>query len=105
MIISFDPKILRGDYLRAGIINMSYLTDSYISFTLKLESGQNFAPTGLLGQVHMVKKIFLKFLHAGAIFFLFILLTSFEENHKFSNKNNHLPAWRKIRNIFFTICT
>ena len=28
-----------------------------------------FAPTGLLGQVHMVKKIFLKFLHAGAIFF------------------------------------
>ena len=53
----------------------------------------------------MVKKLFLKFLHAGAIFFEFILLTSFEENHKFSNKNNHLPAWRKIRNIFFTICT
>ena len=43
----------------------------------------------------MVKKIFLIFLHAGAIFFYFILLTSFEENHKFSNKNNHLPAWRK----------
>ena len=27
-----------------------------------------FAPTGLLGQVHTVKKIFLKFLHAGATF-------------------------------------
>ena len=40
------------------LINTSYLTDSYISF----------APTGLLGQVHIVKKLFLKFLHAGAIF-------------------------------------
>ena len=26
-----------------------------------------------------------------------------EENHKFSNKNNHLPAMRKIRNIVFAI--
>ena len=64
-----------------------------------------FPPTGLLGQVHMVKKIFLKFLHAGAIFLKFILLTSFEENHKFINKNDQLPAWRKIGNIFFTVCT
>ena len=31
--------------------------------------GKIFAPTGLLGQVHMVKQIFLKFLHAGSIFF------------------------------------
>ena len=46
-----------------------------------------------------LEKIFLKFLHAEAIFF--ILLTSFEENHKFINKNDQLPAWRKIRNIFF----
>ena len=64
-----------------------------------------FAPTGLLGQVHMVKRIFLKFLHAGAIFSKFILLTSFEENHKFINKNDQLPAWRKIENIFFTVHT
>ena len=64
-----------------------------------------FAPTGLLGQVHIVKKIFLKFLHAGAIFFLFILLSSFEEIHKFSNKNDQHPAWRNFENIFFTICT
>ena len=61
-------------------------------FGLKMKSG--------------IEKIFLKFLHAEAIFFLFISLTNFEENHKFSNKNNHLlPAWRKIGNIFFTVCT
>ena len=34
------------------------------------------------------------------LFLVYILLTNFEENHKFSNKNNHLPAWRKIGNIF-----
>ena len=50
-----------------------------------------------------LEKIFLKILHAEAIFFLFILLTSFEENHKFSNKNSHIPAWRKIGNIFAEI--
>ena len=60
-----------------------------------------FAPTGLLGQVRVVRKIFLKFLHAGAIFKKFILLISFEENHKFINKNEQLSAWRKIGNIFF----
>ena len=52
-----------------------------------------------------LERIFLKFLHVKAIFFKFILLTSFEENHKFSDKNNHLPAWRKIRNISYAICT
>ena len=52
-----------------------------------------------------LEKIFFKFLHAEAIFFEFILLTSFEVNHKFSNKNNQLPPWRKIRYIFFAICT
>ena len=82
-------------------INTFYLTDSYIVFTLKIESvSKNYLKM-------MVKKglekIFLKFLHAEAIFFLFILLTNFEENHKFSNKNNHLPAWRKI--TIFSICT
>ena len=33
------------------------------------------------------------------------LLTSFEENHNFSNENDQLPTWRKIGNIYFTICT
>jgi len=65
-----------------------------------------FAPTGLLHRSSTYgKKIFLKFLHAGATFLKFILLTSFEENHKFINKNDQLPAWRKIGNIFFTVCT
>ena len=63
----------------------------------------HFALKSQLGQVHMVREIFLIFLHAGAIFFKFILLTSFEENHKFSNKNNNLPAWRKIRNSVTTV--
>ena len=35
----------------------------------------------------------------------FDVLRSFAKNHKFSNKNNHFPAWRKIGNIFFAICT
>ena len=74
-------------------INTSYLTDSYFCSNMLIRSST------------YGKKIFLIFLHAGAIFFLFILLTSFEENHKFSNKNNYLPIWRKIRNIFFTIFT
>ena len=42
---------------------------------------------------------------AEAIFLYFILLTSFEQNHNFSNKNDHLPTWRKMGNNHFTICT
>ena len=52
-----------------------------------------------------LEKIFLKFLHAGDIFFQFILLHRIAQNYKFSNKNNHLPAWRKIDNNFFAIWT
>jgi hypothetical protein len=37
--------------------------------------------------------------------FYFIERRSFAENQKFSNKNNHLPAWRKSGNICFAICT
>ena len=35
--------------------------------------------------------------------FLVICFTyySFEENHNFSNKNDHLLAWRKIGNVYF----
>ena len=52
-----------------------------------------------------LENFFLKFLHAEAIFLEFILLSSFQDNHKLSNKNNHLPAWRKIGNMyFFAIC-
>ena len=41
------------------------------------------------------EKIFLKILHAEAIFFYFILLhgkEDFTDNHKFSNKSNHHTA-------------
>ena len=48
-------------------LNTSYLTDSNISFTLKLES-----LTGQLGQVHMTKKMF--FLHEGRLLFLLLNL-------------------------------
>jgi hypothetical protein len=41
-----------------------------------------------------LEKIFLKFLHAGDYFSS--LHKSFQ-NHKFSNKNKHLPAWRDFK--------
>ena len=56
-------------------INMSYLTDSYIIFTLKMESVSKIKFFGLKMMVKSgLEKIFLKFLHAEAIFFYFILL-------------------------------
>ena len=44
-----------------------------------------------------VEKIFLKFLHAGDYF---RLLHKTIQNHKFSNKNNMVCAWRNFKNIF-----
>ena len=44
-----------------------------------------------------LEKIFLKFLHAGDYF---SLLHKSVQNHKFSNKNNHLTAWRDYKIIF-----
>ena len=41
-----------------------------------------------------LEKIFLKFLHWGDYF---SLLHKSVQNHKFSNKNNHLPAWRDFK--------
>ena len=49
--------------------NTSYLTDSYISFTLKLESRQIFCSNMLIRSSTYDKKIFLIFLQAGAILF------------------------------------
>ena len=37
-------------------VNTSYLTDSYIGFTLQLGSGQDFALTSELGQLYMAKE-------------------------------------------------
>ena len=51
------------------IINTPYLTDSYIVFTLKMESVSKNTIFGLKIMVKSgVEKIFLKFLHAGDYF-------------------------------------
>ena len=44
-----------------------------------------------------LEKIFLNFLHAGDYF---PLLHKSAPNHKFSNKNNYLPAWRDFKMNF-----
>jgi hypothetical protein len=77
-------------------LNTSYLTDSYIVFTLKMES---VSKTTIYGLTIMVI-CFLKFLHAEAIFFEFILLRSFVQSLKFSNKNNDLTTWRDVKMNF-----
>ena len=75
--------------------NTSYLTDSYIIFILKMESVCKIQIFGLKMMVKSgLEKIFLKFLHAGDYF---SLLHKSVQNHKFSNKNNHLPAWRDFK--------
>mgnify|MGYP001443297352 CR=1 FL=1 len=78
--------------------NTSYLTDSYIVFTLKMESVSKNTIFGLKMMVKSgLEKIFLKFLHAGDYF---SLLHKSVQNHKFSNKNNHLPARGDFKIIF-----
>ena len=50
-------------------LNTSYLTDSYIVFTLKMESATKSIIFGLKMMVKSgLEKIFMKFLHAQAIF-------------------------------------
>ena len=74
---------------------MSYLTDTYVVFTLKIESVSKNTIFGLKMMVKSgLEKIFLKFLHAGDYF---PLLHKSAQNHKFSNKNNYLPAWRDFK--------
>ena len=45
-----------------------------------------------------LEKIFLKFLREGDYF---PLLNKSARNHKFSNKNDYLPAWRDFKINFF----
>ena len=79
-------------------INTSYLTDSDIIFTLKMESVSKNTIFGLKMMVKSgLEKIFFKFLHAGDYF---SLLHKSVQNHKCSDKNNHLPAWRDFKIIF-----
>ena len=61
-----------GQYAASPLLpfNTSYLTDSYIVFTLKMESVSKNTFFGLKMMVKSgLEKIFLKFLHAGAISF------------------------------------
>ena len=52
------------------VLNTSYSNDSYIVFTLKMESVPEITIFGLKMMVKSgLEKIFLKFLHAEAIFF------------------------------------
>jgi hypothetical protein len=77
---------------------MSCLTDSYIIFTLKMESVSKNTIFGLKMMVKSgLEKIFLKVLHAGDYF---PLLHKSAQNHKFTNKNNYDPAWRDFKIIF-----
>ena len=56
-------------------------------FTLKMDSQPKNTIFGLKMMVKSgLEKIFFKFLHA--------------QNHKFSNKNNQVPAWRDFKIIF-----
>ena len=57
------------------VLNTSYLTDSYIIFTLKMESVPKNSIFGLKMMVKSgLEKSILKFLHAQGLFFKFILL-------------------------------
>ena len=84
----FYQNVCHASEGKKSSLNTSYLTDSSIVFTLKFWP-KMMVKSGL-------EKTFLKFLHGEAISFYFILLYRKEDNHKFSTKNNHLPAWRKI---------
>jgi len=75
--------------------NTSYLTDSYIIFTLKMESVSKDTIFGLKMMVKSgLEKIFVKFFTAGDYF---SLLHKSVQNDKFSSKNNHLPTWRDFK--------
>ena len=60
-------------------INTSYLTNSYISFTLNLESGQNVCSNRSIRSSKYGKKIFPIFLHAGSWSFLLMNLWFFSK--------------------------
>ena len=65
---------------------------------VKMEYGWNITILDLKMMVQSgLEKIFLKFLHAGDYF---LLLHKSDQNHKFSNKNDMVSAWRNFKNIF-----
>ena len=79
-------------------VNTKNMTNPSNVSPVKMEYGWNFSISGLKMMVKScLEKIFLKFLHPGDYF---PLLHKSAQNHKFSNKNNYLPAWRDFKNIF-----
>ena len=68
--LSIDRKLVNDrTFQNQEFFNTSYLTDSYIVFTLKMESVSKITIFGLKMMVKSgLEKIFLKFLHAGNYF-------------------------------------
>ena len=68
-VIAISKSIQKCNLAKFPFINTSYLNDSYIVFTVKMESVFKNTIFGLKMMVKSgLEKIFLKFLHAGAIF-------------------------------------
>ena len=65
-----SAQVNSGETQKSTNNHTSYLTDSYIGFTLKMESITKNTIFGLKMTVKSgLEKIFLKFLHSEAIFF------------------------------------
>ena len=97
LLNSVKPSSVRRSGVLPCALNTSYLADSYIIFTLKMESVSKNTIFGLKMIVKNGLENFLKFLHAVDFF---SLLDKSVQNHKVSNKNNRLPAWRDFKIIF-----
>ena len=68
-----------------------------------MEYDWNFSISGLKMMVKsgLEKKIFLKFLHAFSIKWIYLIeRRSFHQKYKFSNKNDMVRAWRNFKNMF-----
>ena len=88
-------------WLKKDYINTSYLTDSYIGFTLKIESVSKNTFFGLKMMVKsgLEKKSFEIPPCEGL---LFLLHNKSAQNHKFSNKNNYISSRiEEFQNTFF----
>ena len=80
------------------LLNTQNMTNPTILSPVKIEYVWNFSISGLKMMVKSgLEKIFLKFLHALTMSFL---LLNFDQEYKFSNKNNMLSTWRNFK-IFF----
>ena len=105
-IFELKPSWQYQQYVCKKLANFySYLTRlTWLIHTSVLPSSWNpdkiFAPTGLLGQVHIVKKIFLKFLHAGSWSFLLLNLWFSSKLVSKMNFKKMASAWKHFKNIF-----